>query len=102
MADEIQRDAEGRFASGGKVALDTLPMEQYNAAREDGATTTIEKSELEEAPKVTGTEKSAKEYNEKRDAQQQRSKGSGYQKRYDRLFREKHEERERADALAGC
>jgi hypothetical protein len=104
----VSRDAEGRFASGGKVALDTLPMEQYSEARENGATTTVEKSEIQEAPKVTGTEKSAKEYNEKRDAQE-RSKGTGSpkaDKRIGKLTKEKYaegeraeRERERADAL---
>jgi hypothetical protein len=98
MADEIQRDAEGRFASGGKVALDTLPMEQYAEARETGATTTIDKSELEEAPKITGKESQA-EYEDKRDQQLRRSKGGGYQKRYDRLFKEKQQEREQREAL---
>jgi hypothetical protein len=100
MADEIQRDAEGRFSSdSSKVALDTLPMEQYNAAREEGATTTVDKSELEEAPKVTGKE-DQKTYNEKRDEQQQRSKGSGSpkaEKRIDQLTKEKYAERERAE-----
>jgi hypothetical protein len=104
VADEIQRDAEGRFASGSKVALDALPtMEAYNSARDDGATETIDKSELEanEPPKVTGKE-DLKTYNERRDEQQQRSKGSGSpkaEKRISQLTKEKYTERERADAL---
>src|SRR5437899_10101894 len=85
------------------VPIDNLrTMEAYNSARDSGATETIDKSELEanEPPKVTGTETTAKEYNEKRDAQQQRSKGGGFQRRIDRFRKEaalEREARERAE-----
>jgi hypothetical protein len=89
---------------GEQVRLDELPQAEYNAARKAGATETISKADLEdiEPPRITGEEKSMKEYREKRDEQQQRSKGSGTlspkaEKRIGQLTREKYEERERAE-----
>jgi hypothetical protein len=80
-----------------QVPIDTLPMEQFAAARESGATETIAKSALEDEtpPKVTG-EESPKEYNEKRDEQQDRQQGrkGGFQKKLDRLVKERAELRQ--------
>src|SRR6266536_2346081 len=81
-----------------QVRLDELPQRQYEAAREDGATETVAKSEVEEVPKVTGEERQMKTYNEKRDAQESRGKG-GFQKRIDGLIREREQERERREAV---
>lgn len=75
-----------------QVSLDSplVSMQQYKAARESGATTTIEKSQLENVtpPEVTGEEES-KDYKEKRQEQQGKNRGGGFQKRIDRLVKEK-------------
>ena len=80
-----------------QVPLDTLSQSQYNAARAAGATETISNADLAEAepPKVTGQE-DMKEYKEKRAEQQERgpSKG-GFQKRIDRLVKERSELQEK-------
>jgi len=85
-----------------KVAIDTLDTRAFNAARDAGATTTIEKSALEDQtpPEITGKE-TQKEYEQKRDEQQGRHKGGGFQKKIDKLVKERAELRERLARYEG-
>jgi hypothetical protein len=82
-----------------KIAIDTLDTRAFNAAGDAGATTTIDKSALEDQtpPKVTG-EEPAKEYNEKRD-EQQGHRNRGAEKRIERLLKDRGAARAEAASL---
>jgi hypothetical protein len=75
-----------------QVQIDSLPIEQFKAAREAGATTTIAKSAVEDStlPEITGKE-DIKEFKQKREEQQQGHKngGAGFLKRIDRLTKQR-------------
>ncbi|MBZ5660546.1 MAG: hypothetical protein LAO08_09075 [Acidobacteriia bacterium] len=69
------------------IQIDSLPMSDYKAAREEGNTETISKEKLEsqKGPEVTGRE-DMKDFKAKRDEQQGKPKvHSGVQKRIDVL-----------------
>jgi hypothetical protein len=69
------------------IPLDTVDMPTYKAAREAGNVETVSVEDAEDArpPEITGKEE-MKEFKEKRDHQKS---GGGWQKRIDRLTKEK-------------
>jgi hypothetical protein len=86
--------SESKAAATDTIPLDKLSVADYKVARASGATTTIAKEDLDDKkpPEVDGTE-SMKEFKEKREEQEtkdpERKVKGGFQKRIDRLTREK-------------
>ena len=83
-----------------QVRIDSLPLEQFKAAREAGATTTIAKSEVEDStpPKITSDD-TMKEFKEKREEQQQGHRNRGAEKRIERLLKDRGAARAEAASL---
>lgn len=83
-----------------RVALDTLPIEEYRAARDEGLKVSIDPADLKQiiAPPPTGKEE-LEDYRQKREGQTEHLSKGGAKRRIDQLTREKYELKERVALL---
>ncbi len=84
-----------------QIPIDTLSQQNFNAARESGATTTIEKSAVEDftPPEVTGKE-SMKEFKKIREDQIERANPNrNVDRRIDRIVKQRETFRAEAETL---